>query len=105
MGAASLLPQNWLPSAVKSSGAVSPATLAIASRIPVSTPARALLRVTFRLVRQSGTPRASDASRSEPGTIFSCSSVVRKTMGIMIMESATAPAKAEKPFIGTTIRV
>ena len=56
------------------------------------TPVMALLRVTLRLVRQSGTPRASDASRSEPGTIFSCSSVVRRTMGIMIMARATPRA-------------
>ena len=46
-----------------------------------------------------------DASRSVPGTIFSCSSVVRNTMGTMMSPRATAPARAEKPCIGTTMRV
>ena len=41
MGAARLLLQNWLLSAVNSSGAVSPLMRAIASRRPVRIPLRA----------------------------------------------------------------
>ena len=42
----------WLPSAVKSSGAVSPATRATASRLPVTMPGSVVRTTTVRLVRQ-----------------------------------------------------
>ena len=45
MGWLRLALQNWLPKAVKSSGAVSPATRAKASMQPVMTPGDAVLRV------------------------------------------------------------
>jgi hypothetical protein len=46
--------------------------------------------------RQLGTPRARAASRTAWGTISSISSVVRQTVGIIMMPSATPPEKAEK---------
>ena len=75
------------------------------SRIPVTIPFIPLRSVTSNVVRQKETPNARDASRSVTGTILSCSSVVRRTIGIMIKPRANAPARAEKPCIGTTIRV
>ncbi len=47
-------------------------------------------------------PSARAASRSELGTIWTISSVVRVTVGIIIAPSASAPASAEKWPIGTT---
>ena len=52
------LVQNWFESAVKSSGAVSPAMRANASRMPVITPARAARSVTVRTTRHFGVPSA-----------------------------------------------
>ncbi len=95
--------QYWLLSAVKSSGAVSPAARATASRHAVTMPPSAVRRTTRTLVFQAGTPSASDASRSEPGTRRTISSVARARVGIMRIASATAPASAEKWPIGMTI--
>ncbi|MNG22934.1 hypothetical protein D3C84_1074800 [compost metagenome] len=50
--------QNWLFSAVKSSGAVSPAMRATASSTPVTTPARAARSVMLRMTFHFGVPRA-----------------------------------------------
>src|SRR6266480_913546 len=53
---------NWLLSAVKRSGAVSPAMRATASRIPVTMPARAARYETPVITFQLGAPRAAAAS-------------------------------------------
>ncbi len=52
------LVQNWFDSAVNSSGAVSPAMRAKASRMPVITPARAALSVIVMITRHFGVPSA-----------------------------------------------
>ena len=94
-----------LPSAVKSSGAVSPAIRATPTRQPVTMPASAV-RATIRSdVRQRGYPSASAASRSECGTRRTISSVVRAIIGTMSTASATLPASAEKWPIGLTSQV
>ncbi len=94
-----------LPSAVNSSGAVSPAARATASMIPVSTPGSAVRTTTESVVRQRRTPSASDASRSDAGTSFRISSVVRMITGIMMIASATEPAKALYCLNGSTRNV
>src|SRR5574337_749886 len=53
-----LLFQNWLPSAVNSSGAVSPAMRATASSTPVTTPARAARSVIDSVTFHFGAPSA-----------------------------------------------
>ena len=98
MGWLSFRLQNWLPKAVKSSGAVSPATRAKASMQPVMMPAEAVLRLTENTVRHLETPSPSAASRIASGTVASISSVVRVMVGTIMMASATPPAKAEKCF-------
>ena len=50
--------KNWLESAVKSKGAVSPAMRASASMTPVITPARAALSVTDEMTFHLGVPSA-----------------------------------------------
>ena len=50
--------QNWLFSAVNSSGAVSPAMRATASRMPVTTPARAARSVMLMITFHFGVPSA-----------------------------------------------
>ena len=50
--------QNWLFSAVNSSGAVSPAMRATASRTPVTTPARAARSVMLMITFHFGAPSA-----------------------------------------------
>ena len=95
----------WLPSAVKSSGAVSPATRATASSAPVRMPGSAVMSTICRLVRQRWNPRASAASRSELGTSLIISSVVRITIGTIRMARATEPANPEKCFWFATIQV
>jgi len=63
------------------------------------------VRITTRmLVFQFGTPRASEASRSEPGTSRTSSSVARARVGIIRIARATPPASAEKCPIGLTTR-
>ena len=94
-----------LPSAVNRSGAVSPAARATASMTPVRMPGRPVRMTTDRTVRQIGTPSASDASRSAPGTSLRISSVVRMMTGIMITASATPPANALNCLNGSTRNV
>ena len=84
-----------MPKIVMMSGAVSPAILATARRVPVSKPALAVGKTTLRVVRHLWAPRARDASRTLLGTSFRDSSVVLATIGIRINESAMAPAIAE----------
>ena len=71
---------------------------------PVITPGIAVFSVIEIIDRQFGTPSPSAASRIECGTISSISSVVRATVGIIMIPRATPPANAEYPFVGTTIR-
>ena len=54
------------------------------------------------ITSERGRPSAEAASRSGLGTSSSMSSVVRSTTGMTITASASAPAIAEKPPIGTT---
>ena len=54
------------------------------------------------MTSERGRPSALAASRSGFGTSSSMSSVVRSTTGMTITASASAPAIAEKPRIGTT---
>src|ERR1700686_5246251 len=96
MGSFRLVLQNWLPRAVRSKGAVSPATRAKASMQPVIIPGDAVLTVIASTERQFGTPSARAASRTAFGTISSISSVVRHTVGIIIIPNATPPENAEK---------
>ena len=58
MGWLMSLLQNWLLSAVKSSGAVSPAMRATASKMPVTTPDRAALKVMAQITFHLGVPSA-----------------------------------------------
>src|SRR5213592_3091837 len=88
--------QNWLLSAVNSSGAVSPPMRATASRIPVMIPAFAARTVTRVITFHCGAPSAAAASRRLSGTRRSMFSVVRITTGITISASAIVPAQAEK---------
>src|SRR5579872_5100992 len=94
--------QNWLPNAVKSKGADSPATRARPSKAPVTMPARAHGTVTKTMAFHASTPSAKAPSRIAGLTSLTASSVVRTMMGNMMMESATAAALAEKCFCGTT---
>ena len=88
--------QNWLLSAVNSSGAVSPEMRATASRMPVMTPPRTACSVTIRITFHIGAPSATAASRRLSGTRCSMFSVVRTTTGIAISASANDPAQPEK---------
>ena len=63
---------------------------------PVMMPGEAVLTVMERTERQLGTPRPRAASRTAWGTMSSISSVVRQTVGIIMMPSATPPESAEK---------
>ena len=76
--------KKLLPKIVKSNGAVSPAILATARRVPVINPLPAAGKTTLRVVLHLCTPKAKDASRTELGTSLSDSSVVLATMGIRI---------------------
>src|SRR5205085_1138991 len=75
--------QKRFPSAVKSSGAVSPATRATESRRPVVIPPRAALSTILKVTFQRGSPRASPASRMCVGTSFKISSVFLAIVGII----------------------
>src|ERR1700722_19747525 len=103
IGALRLLLENWLLSAVKRSGAVSPEMRATAQSTPVSMPWIADREVTVTTIFHFGAPSAAAASRNVLGTRFSMSSVVRTMTGIMMIASATEPAHAEKWPIGTTM--
>src|SRR5581483_6279078 len=78
---------------VKRSGAVSPATRATASVVPVTIPPIVCGRTTLSVVRQRGTPSARLASRSEFGTSARISIVARETSGSIRQASANEPAK------------
>ena len=65
---------------------------AIASRIPVTTPARAAFSVTIMMTFHLGAPSAYAASRSWFGISCSMFSVVRTTTGITMSASARIPA-------------
>ena len=94
--------QNWLFSAVNSSGAVSPEIRATASSTPVTTPAFTARRRTIVATFQRGAPRANAASRKLLGTSASILSVVRTTTGIAISEIAKLPAQPEKCLVLAT---
>src|ERR1700734_1762155 len=96
--------QYRLPNAVKSNGAVSPATRASARSIPVNMPAFAAGSTTVTIVFHLLAPSAIAPSRKLPGTAFKNSSVLRTVIGIPIIPNATPPASAEKCFTGTTTR-
>ena len=87
---------------MKSNGAVSPVTRATASSTPVTSPPRAARNSTESVTFQRGEPTASAASRSALGTSSNISSVVRETMGIMIMARANTAAQPEKCPLVTT---
>ena len=99
------LKRHLFPSAVKSNGAVSPAARAMASRMPVVIPFSAVGSMILSVVFQRGMPIARPASRYDWGTSRIISSVVRVTVGIMSIASATPPASAEKCFIGSTTMI
>ena len=94
----------FVPFAVMISGAVSPSARLAASTSPVRTPGSAVRRVTRSVVRQTGIPSASDASRIDGGTSRITSCVVRITIGSVSTLSASEPAQPEKPRIGTSRR-
>src|SRR3954453_23167145 len=102
IGCVRLVDQKRLLNAVKRSGAVSPATRASATRMPVRMPGSAAGTMTLKTARPRVAPRASAPSRRPPGTRRSNSSVVRTTIGIISSPSATPPAMALKRFTGST---
>ncbi len=77
-------------------GAVSPAILAMARRVPVINPPFAEGITILKIVLHLCTPKAIEASRTLLETSFIDSSVVLATIGINMKESAMAPAKGEK---------
>ena len=95
MGWVQLEKKKLLPKTVRISGAVSPDILAIESRIPVMTPLLAVVSTTLIVARQRLIPKAIAASRIEFGTVLIDSSVVRVTIGRVIIDRAAAPARGE----------
>ena len=95
-------PIGALTKAVNISGAVSPAILATASMMPVTSPVTAPGRITLTIDLHLVTPSARAASRIELGTRRKDSSAVRATMGIMIIAKATPAESAEYECIGRT---
>ena len=93
---------NWLPIDVKRRGAVSPTALAMASRLPVTSPASAPRRTTDLATLERRAPSASAASRSSLGTASMAASLARMTMGNISTASAKLPASAEKCRRGST---
>src|SRR5215472_17830045 len=87
--------QKRLPKAVKSKGAVSPATRARAKRMAVIMPRYAAGTTTLAMVRHLLAPRAMEPSRRARGTECRNSSVLRKVIGIIIKPRANAPARVE----------
>ena len=69
---------------------------------PVTMPLRAERHSTLRTTKESGAPSATPASRKVAGWSESTSSVVRVITGMASRESATAPARPEKPLKGAT---
>src|SRR3954454_692868 len=86
----SVLP--FTTAAVNSSGAVSPAARATASRMPVMRPDTAVGSTTLNTTRQRGAPSASAASRNESGTSSSTTSEAR------VMIGSISSARAMEPF-------
>ena len=76
-----------------SSGAVSPATRAIARIVEVTMPPTAVGSVACTTVYDLLAPRARLASRVDDAVSVSTSSVPRATYGSMISASAKAPAQ------------
>src|SRR5713101_6896921 len=97
--------QNRFPKAVKSSGAVSPATRANASSTAVRIPLYAAGTITVAIVFHLLAPSAIAASRSARGTASKNSSVLRSVIGIIISPSAKPPARVEKCLNGSTTRL
>ena len=97
--------QNRLLKLVKSSGAVSPATRARLSSMPVAIPRIAAGTTTVAMARHFFAPRASAPSRSDCGTARRNSSVLRRTMGTSMTARARPPASAEKWCMGRTTTV
>src|ERR1700722_11190477 len=96
MGAFISLLQNWLLSAVNSSGAAAPLMRATANKSAVTVPLRAAGYRMLIVVRHGYAPMAAEESFMPTGTRLSMSSVVRKVTGIARIASARAPAMAEK---------
>src|SRR4030042_5616086 len=94
-----------LPKAVKRRGAVSPATLAMLKRIPVTMPLTPAGRITFKIVLGYETPKARDASLRLPGISFRVCSVVVIMTGSIIRPRATPPESAENDPIETTSQI
>src|SRR5215472_9657280 len=95
--------QNWFPSAVNKSGAVSPATRAKFNIIPEISPRMAAGTTTVAMVRDLVAPSAIAPSLKDTGTERRNSSVDRSAIGIIITLSATPPARVEKPTRVTMI--
>ena len=95
--------QNWLLSAVNNSGAVSPEIRATANNMPVTTPARAALKVIAVITFHFGAPNAYAASRNPAGTNCNMFSVVLMTTGITIKARAITPAQPENDLKRETI--
>src|SRR6516165_2937472 len=95
--------QNWLPSAVNKSGAVSPATRAKFNIIPEISPRIAAGTTTVAIVRDLVAPSAIAPSLKDTGTDFRNSSVERRAIGIIMTPSATPPASVENPNFNTMI--
>ena len=102
MGWSRHVEKNALLKEVNSSGAVSPATRARATRMPVTMPGSAAGRITVHTARERVAPRASAPSLKDSGTSRSSSSVVRTMRGSIITPRATPPASAEKRRNGIT---
>ena len=86
---------TWDPKAVNRRGAVSPTMRATPRSTAVTTPERAVGSTTDQTVRHCGAPRASDASRSPPGTTRRTSSTTRVTEGSRITTRASEAANPE----------
>ena len=82
---------------VNTTGAVSPAARATASRQPEVMPASAAGSTTETVVFHVRVPSAADASRRASGTRRSISSVERTTIGSIRQASASDAAKADLP--------
>ena len=95
--------KRLVPKIVIISGAVSPAILDMPNTMPVRIPFFALGRTIDKVIFAFEIPREWPASRSEYGTIFNVSSVTLTTIGIIIIERETAPAKTEKEPIDKTM--
>ena len=78
--------------AVKISGAVSPAALAMASTTPVAMGVNAAGNVMRVIVMNREAPTPKAPRRRSSGTSFKPSSVVLMTVGIIRIESANPPA-------------